>query len=58
MQTPPPTPTSLVLPGAPPRRLLCMKRSKKTTPGLSPEDKAVLMFQLTALRAKHAARVS
>jgi hypothetical protein len=52
MQTQPQTPTSLVPPGAQ-RRLLCIKRSKKTTPGLSAEDKAALMFQLAALRAKH-----
>ena len=52
MQTPPPTPPPTVAPGAP-RRPLLIKRSK-TTPGLSPEDKAALMPQLKAIRAKHA----
>ena len=53
MQTPPPTPPPTVAPGAP-RRPLLIKRSKKTTLALSAEDKAALMPQLKAIRAKHA----
>jgi hypothetical protein len=56
MQTPPPTPPPTVAPGAP-RRPLLIKRSKTTTPALSAEDKAALMPQLKAIRAKHAPRV-
>ena len=55
MQTPPPTPPPTVAPGAP-RRPLLIRRSK-TTPALSAEDKAALMPQLKAIRAKHAPRV-
>ncbi len=52
MQTPPSTPAPTVAPGAP-RRPLLIKRSK-STPALSAEDKAALLPQLKALRAKHA----
>jgi hypothetical protein len=55
MQTPPSTPAPTVAPGAP-RRPLLIKRSK-STPALSAEDKAALLPQLKALRAKHAPRV-
>jgi hypothetical protein len=56
MQTPPSTPAPTVAPGAPIRQRFIAKRSK-STPALSAEDKAALIPQLQAIRAKHAPRV-
>ena len=60
MQTPPSTPATAaitaVCPGAPIRQRFVAKRSK-STPALSAEDKAALLLQLEAIRAKRAPRV-